>query len=113
MSEQTRIIPQIYGFLSEEIEGFNSLFELAMDMHWSWNHATDELWRQIDSVLWEQTHNPCDVLQTVSRDKLKSLLTNTSFRTKIDNLLQAKKLAAERPAWFQESHPKSPLCCVA
>jgi starch phosphorylase len=58
VSEQIRIIPQLYGFLSNEIEGFNSLLELAMDMHWTWNHATDELWRQIDSVLWEQTHHP-------------------------------------------------------
>jgi starch phosphorylase len=113
VSEQIRIIPQMYGFHSEEIEGFNSLLELAMDMHWTWNHATDELWRQLDYALWEQTQHPCDVLQTVSRDKLKSLLTNPAFRSKIDNLLQAKKLAAERPAWFQESHPQSPLSCVA
>jgi starch phosphorylase len=113
VSEQIRIIPQMYGFHSEEIEGFNSLLELAMDMHWTWNHATDELWRQLDSALWEQTQHPCDVLQTVSRDKLKSMLSNTAFRAKIDNLLLEKKLTAERPAWFQESYPQTPLSCVA
>jgi starch phosphorylase len=113
VSEQIRTIPHVYGFHSEEIEGFNSLLELAMDMHWTWNHATDDLWRQLDAVLWEQTHNPCDVLQTVSRDKLKNLLSNTDFRAQIDNLLQAKKLVVESPAWFQESHPQSPLSCVA
>ena len=42
------------------------LAELALDMRWSWNHATDEVWRQLDPDLWEITHNPWVVLQTVS-----------------------------------------------
>ena len=56
--------------LPREIEGFDSLAELALDMRWSWNHATDEVWRQLDPELWEITHNPWVVLQTVSRDKI-------------------------------------------
>ena len=38
----------IYNLLPTEIEGFDSLAELALDMRWSWNHATDEVWRQLD-----------------------------------------------------------------
>jgi starch phosphorylase len=30
-----------------EVEGFDSLAELALDMRWSWNHAADEVWRQL------------------------------------------------------------------
>ena len=33
------------------MEGFDTLTELALDMSWSWNHATDEVWRQHDPVL--------------------------------------------------------------
>ena len=40
-----------------EIEGFDSLAELALDMRWSWNHATDKVWRQLDPKLWELTHS--------------------------------------------------------
>ena len=29
-----------------EIHEFDSLAELALDMRWSWNDATDEVWRQ-------------------------------------------------------------------
>ena len=36
----------------KEVEGFDSLAELALDVHWSWNHATDGLWRTLDPVLW-------------------------------------------------------------
>lgn len=32
----------IYSLLPADVEGFDSLAELALDMRWSWNHATDE-----------------------------------------------------------------------
>jgi len=57
--------------LAADIEGFKSLAELALDMRSSWNHATDQVWRQLDPVLWELTHNPWVVVQTVSREKLQ------------------------------------------
>jgi glycogen phosphorylase len=99
--------------LPKEIEGFDSLAELALDLRWSWNHATDDVWRQLDPTLWDFTQNPWVVLQTVSKDKLKSVLANPTFRKKIDDLLRAKRQAAETPAWFQKNHPQSPLKCVA
>ena len=46
MSKQARASHPIYSLLPTEIEGFDSLAELALDMHWSWNHATDEVGRQ-------------------------------------------------------------------
>jgi starch phosphorylase len=51
MSKQTRVSHPIYNLLPTEIEGFDSLAELALDMRWSWNHAADELWRQLDPDL--------------------------------------------------------------
>jgi glycogen phosphorylase len=96
-----------------DVEGFDSLAELALDLRWSWNHCTDEVWRKLDPALWELTQNPWVVLQTVSKDKLKSVLADSTFRKKIDDLLQAKRQAAEIPAWFQKNHPQSPLKCVA
>ena len=71
MIEPTNISNSMYCFLPTEVEGFTSLAELALDMRWSWNHCADEVWRQLDPELWELTHNPWVVLQTVSRDKLQ------------------------------------------
>ena len=76
MSKRTRVSHPIYNLLPTEIEGFDSLAELALDMHWSWNHATDEVWRQLDPKLWEITHNPWVVLQTVSRDQIERVLAD-------------------------------------
>ena len=72
MSKQTRVSHPIYNLLPTEIEGFDSLAELTLDMRWSWNHATDEVWRRLDLELWEITHNPWVVLQTVSRTRLSA-----------------------------------------
>jgi len=102
-----------YNALHADIEGFDSLAELALDLHWSWNHATDEVWRQLDATLWEFTQNPWVVLQTVSKDKLKSVLGNPAFRKNIDDLLQTKRQTAAAPAWFQTNHPQWPLKCIA
>jgi starch phosphorylase len=41
------------------------------------------------------------------------VLADAAFRKKVDDLLQAKRYAEETPAWFQQSHPESPLTCVA
>ena len=112
MNEQTPVRPS-HCNLPADTAAFDSLAELALDLRWSWNHATDEVWRQLDSALWDLTQNAWVVLQTVSQDKLKSVLGDPSFRKKIDELLQAKRQAAEAPAWFQKNHPQSPLKCVA
>ena len=113
MSEQTRLGHPKELLLPTDIAGFDSLAELALDMRWSWNHATDQLWRQLDPMLWELTHNPWVVLQTVSREKLQRALAEPAFRKKIDDLVQATRDAVEAPAWFQQAHPQSPLSCVA
>jgi starch phosphorylase len=113
MSKQTRVSHPIYSLLPTEVEGFDSLAELALDLRWSWNHATDEVWRQLDPALWELTQNPWVVLQTVSRDRLERVLADPAYRKNLVDLLRAKRQAAEAPAWFQQHHPQAPLTCVA
>jgi starch phosphorylase len=102
-----------YGLMPTDIEGFDSLAELALDMRWSWNHGADNLWRQLDPGLWEFTQNPWVVLQTVSREKLENALADPAFRKNVADLLHAKRHAAETPAWFQQHYPNAPMTCVA
>jgi starch phosphorylase len=113
MSKQTRTSHPIYSLLPADVEGFDSLAELALDMRWSWNHAADEVWRQLDPDLWELTYNPWVVLQTVSRGQIERLTADPIFRKTVDALVQAKRQAAEAPAWFQQAYSSSPLTCVA
>ncbi len=108
-----RVLNPIWSLLPTDIEGLDSLAELALDVRWSWNHAADEVWRQLDPDLWDLTHNPWGVLQTVSRDQIERVLADPGVRAKIDDLVQARRRAAEAPAWFQRAHSPSPPISVA
>ena len=101
------------GSLPDGIDGFGSLSELALDMRWSWNHSTDEMWRQLDPELWELTHNPWVVLQTASRDRIAQMLADPAFRKHADALVEAGRQSAIAPAWFAQKHSGTPLTSVA
>jgi starch phosphorylase len=113
MSAPTRAGYPATRFLPADSEGFWSLAELALDLRSSWNHVTDGVWRRLDPELWELTHNPWVVLQTVSRDKLDSVLGDVSFRKNVDDLVRIRRQTLEAPAWFQKTHPGSALTCAA
>jgi starch phosphorylase len=113
MSEKPGVSHPVNGLLPMDIKGFDSLTKLALDVRSSWNHAADEVWRKLDPALWELTQNPWSVLQTVSRDRLEHVLADPAFRKKVDDLIQSREREAEKPAWFQQNHPKAPLTCVA
>ncbi len=113
MSKQTITDKLVYTLLPADVEGFDSLAELALDLRWSWNHATDNVWRELDPALWELTHNPWAVLQTVQREKLRRVSADPAFRKTVDTLVKARRQAAKAPVWFQQHHPESPLTCLA
>ena len=97
MSTPTRVSNPAWNLLPTDIEGIDALAELALDMRWSWNHGADEVWRQLDPDLWELTHNPWGVLQTVSRDRIERVLGDPGVRRRIDELLQARRQTADGP----------------
>ncbi|MAZ05071.1 alpha-glucan family phosphorylase [uncultured Marinobacter sp.] len=113
MNNETPVSQPLYGLLHTDVEGFDVLAEMALDMRSSWNHATDRVWRQLDPDLWELTKNPWVVLQTVSREKLEGVLADPVFRKKTEDLVQSRRDASQAPAWFQQTYPHSSLTCVA
>ena len=62
-----------------DIEGYDSLAELALDMRTSWDHSADHIWERLDPALWGLTRNPWVVLQTISREKLEQSLADQAF----------------------------------
>src|SRR5579863_7497636 len=58
----------------------DALTELALDLRWSFNHSADRLCQRLDPELWELTHNPWVVLQTVSRERLQSVTADPNFQ---------------------------------
>src|SRR5207245_7352885 len=93
--------------------GEDDLAELALNLLWAWNHSADELWGRLDRDLWELTQNPWLILQTVSREKLRSVANDPSFRRRVDEIVQGRREAERAANWFQKTHPESPLHLVA
>jgi starch phosphorylase len=91
----------------------DALTDLALDLRWSYNHAADRLWEQLDPELWELTHNPWVVLQTVSREKLESVAADPNFEKLLTDLQQAKTRDEESDGWFQKAHPNSGVLTIA
>jgi len=93
--------------------GIEALTELALNVRWSWNRSTDELWAQLDPELWSLTHNPWAVLQTASPRRVQALLARPDYRQRVKDLIDRRHLYMSSPAWFQQAHGQSPLTRVA
>jgi starch phosphorylase len=99
--------------LWSKIDGIEGLAELALNLHWSWNHEADCLWKHLDADLWAATQNPWVILQTLSRDKIKAALADDAFRQRLNSILARDRESYTAPAWFQTKHPNSGLTTVA
>ena len=113
MSEAARHAYPLDGLRLRDIEGFKALAELALDLRWSWNHAADAVWQELDPAHWQLTHNPWTLLQTVARERIEQLSADPAFRRRVADLLQARRQAAQSPSWYQQAHPEASLNCVA
>jgi len=103
----------VYSSFPADMEGFDSLAELALDLRWSWDHSADEVWRRLDPDLWDLTHSPWIVLQAISRDDFQSVMNDPLFRDKIDFLVKSCIDANKSPAWFRQTYPEAELTSVA
>ena len=82
------------------MDGVDTLVELALSLHWSWNHAVDELWEALDKDLWATTQNPWVILRTVSRQKIRAALGEPVFRRNLDCLVRQNRDSYQADAWF-------------
>jgi len=86
-------------------DSLKGLVDLALDMRWSWSHSGDEVWEELDPDLWDITHNPWLLLQTISQTRLEEFARDPAFRKLVHHHLTERRKALEARTWFQESHP--------
>lgn len=90
-----------------------ALTELALDLRWSFNHSADQVWERLDPELWELTHNPWIILQTISQEKLQSVAADPDFQSLVADLHRERQIAERAEGWFQQAHPHSDITGVA
>jgi starch phosphorylase len=94
-------------------DSMSALTELALDLRTAWDHGAANLWRHLDAELWEFTHNPWTVLQTVSAQTINKALEDQAFRAQVDTVLRRRRAALDAPAWFDQHRASSALKQVA
>jgi starch phosphorylase len=102
-----------YTNLPSDASSEDVLVQLALDVDWTLSRAADSLWRQLNRELWERTHNPWAVLQTVSGENLKRITSEPAFRATLDEIVRTRSAENDSPHWFEQNHPNSPLTGVA
>ncbi len=62
-----------------------SLFPIAYNLIWSWDHELMELFIRIDPDLWEETnHNPVEMLGKIKQERLNTLARDESFLAQLE-----------------------------
>jgi starch phosphorylase len=82
------------------------LRELAYNLRWAWDHATIELFRRLDSDLWETTgHNPVLMLGTIDQARLEEAAKDEGFLAHLAGVCQSfDDYLAGQNTWFRRSH---------
>ncbi len=88
-------------------EPLTGLLDLALDMRWSWSHSSDELWKRLAPELWEATHNPWHILQTIAQTRLEEFAADPVFLQLVERHLRARRESLDAPSWFTQTYGAS------
>ncbi|WP_134091383.1 alpha-glucan family phosphorylase [Olivibacter sp. XZL3] len=98
---------------AQKMPTVKSLAKLALDLQWSWNHHADEIWKGMDPVLWDKTHNPWLMLQSLSVEPLKARRKDIEFWNHAQQLATEAIKRNTYTTWFESAHKNSALDCIA
>ncbi|MEA2900354.1 MAG: glycogen phosphorylase [Actinomycetota bacterium] len=88
------------------------LHTLAMNLRWSWDEHTQDLFRWVDSEAWEASGNdPVRLLGSVGKARLDALAADRTFLSFLQEVSDELKRDMEADRWFQGR--ESPLRSVA
>lgn len=86
-------------------ESLAGLFQLALDLRWTWHHGTDELWRALDAEIWDATRNAWLVLNSVSGERLEELANDPEFQERYNAQLSAHSEFIKADTWYSADCP--------
>jgi glycogen phosphorylase len=86
---------------------------LAMNLRWSWDLQTRELFRWVDPDEWDAVvHDPVRLLGNIAKDRLAELVQDRGFLRFLETVQSDLERYLSRDAWFQ-GRSDSPLRAVA
>lgn len=91
------------------------LRELAYNLRWAWNHATIELFRRLDSDLWETSgHNPVLMLGTIDQAQLEAAAADEGFVSHLQGICRYfDAYLAGESTWYRRAHGRAEAPLIA
>ena len=84
-------------------ERLAALEQLSINLRWSWDKPTQELFEAIDPTLWSQCgRDPVALLGAVSPARLDELALDGGFLDRLDGLAAELNDYLNRPLWYQQ-----------
>src|SRR6266487_2065637 len=83
------------------------LRELAYNLWWSWHPEAQDLYRQIDPVLWEQDyHNPVNFLRDIRQRRLDAAAASETYMQQYDQVMgEFDRYMSASDTWFARAYP--------
>ncbi len=84
-------------------ERLAALERLSINLRWSWDKPTQDLFAAVDEDLWHQTGgDPVALLGAVSPKRLDELASDDAFLRRLDGLAADLDNYLTRPLWYQQ-----------
>src|SRR5665647_2108196 len=84
-------------------ESLQGLVELALDVRWAWSHSSDVLWRRLAPEVWERTHSPWHILQTIARTRLEKFARDEEFLELLHRHVDERARTLSAPSWYAQT----------
>lgn len=83
------------------------LRELAYNLWWSWTADAFEVFRRLDTDLWESLgHNPVRLLSSLGQKRLEQAAADTAYLAHVDRVLDSFYVYLSGRTWFDENYPE-------
>ncbi len=105
---------RVFSVIPSLPEPLEPLRELAYNLRWAWDHDSIELFRRLDTDLWESTgHNPVLMLGSIDQMRLVSAAADDSFLAHLERVSRALESRMGQNSWFQRVHSPAGKLLVA
>lgn len=80
---------------------------LAYNLWWSWHEEAQELYRDLDPLLWEELgHNPVALLRRIDQGKLEAAANDAAYLANHNKVFRAFDVyMSESDTWFAATYP--------
>src|SRR5579863_4874849 len=96
---------QISPTLPARLEALN---KLSLNLRWSWDHPSREVFESMDPDLWDATsHNPRLLLGRISQRRLAELAADEAFLAELDRVAASLADYMAGAGWFRAAHPEA------